>query len=379
MAYAKLIFPAGLTAVKKLKDIARFCAGATSLSSFEFIDSVNSEIVVTEPHGWSIVSSISSLEAVGAATKAEYCLQSTSVGGKTIYCALSTKNTAVTPQLWGAGTPYDYPRPGASSTDACLIAAIGTDIDVGNSTIQNKSWDMQGFITNVAGTYYFMTAANGAGAYLNANVYYIRVTKSGLIIVSQGIDSNTSFTSVLEFPETEHTLRTGNLPYLSFSACACNVDSFYSAGSFSWTDNACTTGRPNANAANFVLDMNAQFTNWRQANGGLTKFTPAVWNLSNVNARYSYDCVNSPSLTITSTGQSAYSLVPIIGNRSLVNEGVHDYSTLSKLYQTFWSSGDYTNGNELTVGSDTYVLFVSNRASANPRASYARQFAMKKS
>ena len=377
MAYAKLIFPTGLTAVKKLKDIARFCAGESNLSNFEFIDKINSEIVVIEPFGWSMVSSLSALEAPGTATRTEYCLQTTSTSGKTVYGALSTRaltNGGGMGVWWGSGTSFTIGRPTTSATDAALICAVGTGIDAVNSTIANKSYDLKNFTTATSGsTFAFISAITGT-VQLNANTYYVRVTSSCLMIIgSMSTEASIAFTSILEFPETDHTIRNALTPYMTYSGCYGNMDP-YNSGATSWNG---STNSINLGNSSPSFGIHAHFTNWTGANNTLLSLTPAVINLQTA-SRYVYGLVNSPSLTVDSSGNSCYSLVPIIGNRTSLNEGFHDYSSYSKVYQSYWSTGDYSAGNELTVGTDTYVLACICSAAASPKATYSRQLAIKK-
>jgi len=143
MAYARLIFPYTATVQQKLKDIAKFCTGATtSTSNLEFATQNQSTVVTTEPAGWTMADAASALESSGTATITEYRLQAPCVDTSKIkYCALSAWTSATLRQS------TNNTRPGAAATTGFLYIPIGTSVS-GNALV-NPIWY---FGTNTTGS-----------------------------------------------------------------------------------------------------------------------------------------------------------------------------------------------------------------------------------
>jgi hypothetical protein len=181
-----------------------------------------------------------------------------------------------------------------------------------------------------------------------------------LIIFGVESSGNTSMASILEFAETSHTTKNSNVPVLCSNANRYDADSPVVA--------ADSIG-PGSSGETYNVYYSHQLVNWYvPALGTRTARHLSSYGVNNV------EFFTTPSaLNITSGGAPAYALVPLVDNRNVYSEGIHNYSNLTDFYLTYRSSLYAGQGDTLTVGADTYVVLQCGPATANYRA-----FAVKK-
>lgn len=358
MAYAKLVFPAGTFALKKLKEIARFATGVvTSTSNLEFADQTLSEIVITDPAGWSLQGQ--SFEATNTATSSSYRL--------TAPCVDASKNKAVlmgtysTRQLaddydgpWGQATAY-YAVPSTAATTAFLWFQMGSSWS--GNTLNNPTTIWQSLIQNSA--VYSAATRNDPGVGLSSSTIYVSATARKIIVFGVESTGITNMASILEFKETAHTTKNSNIPALCSNAARFDADS------------PVVTAAAISSAAGTVHNIyySHQLANWFVPALG----TRAIRNESDYGINNVEFFTSPATLNITASGTAAYPLIPLTDIRTVYGEGIHNYSDLTDFYITYRGAGYSAQGDTLTVGSDTYVVLQCGPATANYRA-----FAVKK-
>jgi hypothetical protein len=339
MAYAKLTFSSTATVQQKLKDIAKVCTGAaTTVADFEFAVQGASEIVTTEPAGWTMADAASALETSGTSTINEYRLQSPCVNNSKIkYCALTVyASNSATP---GAGATIQNTRPAAAATTGHLWAPIGTGVSA--NALQNPGFVAAQFY-NTQGTARIMTVSNRIPLG-TATEIFISVTNRKLILFT--FTSAVSYIIMnLEFPETLHTNSNNNLPLINITA-----DSFTDTNSVGTITNG-NTAVITANA-NAELVKSAYLANWFSA------ITRTRSNTLADDGLQLHWLPTVPAATISSAGVPLFPLLPIIDVRTTIGEGVHDYSALTETYQSFKTSAYNMYGDEFAYLSNTYVFF----------------------
>jgi hypothetical protein len=60
---------------------------------------------------------------------------------------------------------------------------------------------------------------------------------------------------------------------------------------------------------------------------------------------------------MSSAGTPLFPLLPIIDVRTVIGEGIHDYSALTETYQSFKTSAYNMYGDEFSYSGTTYVFF----------------------
>jgi hypothetical protein len=353
MAYAKLVFPAGTFALKKLKEIARFATGVvTSTSNLEFADQSLSEIVITDAPGWTLQAQ--SFEATNTATATQYRL--------TAPCVDSSKNKAVlmgTYSLRTLSADYNtsaaYAAPATAATTAFLWFQMGSSWT--GSTLNNPTtiWQSVTRRADVGGLGY----RNDPGVGLSSDTIHVFSSARKLIIFGIESSGNVSMASILEFKETAHTTKNNNIPAMCSNANRFDADS------------------PAVTVPTVLLSMGQifnvyyshQLVNWHVPALG----TRATRNESDYGINNLEFFTSPANLNITSTGTTAYPLIPFTDIRTIYGEGIHNYSDLTDFYITYRGAAYTSQGDTLTVGSDTYVVLQCGPATANYRA-----FAVKK-
>jgi hypothetical protein len=355
MAYAKLVFPAGTFALKKLKEIARFATGAvTSTSGLEFADTSLSEIVISDPAGWTLQAQ--SFEASGTATSTQYRLTAPCVDSSKNKCVLmGTYSARSLGGSIGPVTTVSYAAPTSSATTAYLWFQAGSSW---TSTTLNTPTTIWLSIRNPSGSSATMVR-NDPGVGLNSDTIYVFSSARKLIVY--GIESAgiASMASILEFKETSHTTKNSNIPVL------CSNSNRFDADSPTVTTGALIP--PSSTTYNIYYSH--QLVNWYvPALGTRTTRNLSDWGVNNT------EFFTSPAnLNITAAGASAYPLIPLTDIRNVYGEGIHNYSDLTDMYLTYRDAAYTGQGDTLNVGGTTYTVLQCGPATANYRA-----FAIKK-
>lgn len=356
MAYAKLVFPAGTFALKKLKEIARFATGAiTTTANLEFADQALSEVVITDPAGWSLQSQ--SFEATNTATASQYRL--------TAPCVDSSKNKAVLMGTYSAKqltTPggnsaiTSYSAPNSTATTAFLWLQMGSSWS--GSTLNNPTtlWQsIQGNTFGSAGT----LIRNDPGVGLSSDTIYVTASARKLTIFGVESSGVVSMASILEFKETAHTTKNSNVPALCSNSARFDADSpVVTVAAIAATGNA-----------TYNVYYSHQLVNWYVPALG----TRALRNASDYGVNNLEFFTSPATLNITAAGTTAYPLIPITDIRTIYGEGIHNYSDLTDFYITYRGVSYADQGDTLNVGGTTYVVLQCGPATANYRA-----FAVKK-
>jgi len=340
MAYARLIFPTTATVQQKLKDIAKICIGTTTTTAnLEFATQASSTVVSTEAAGWSIVDANSAIEANGVATITSYRISAPCANvAKTKYCELSSW---VNQGLAGAGALNT--RPTANASVGFLYIPVGTAVSA--NTLVNPTW-------------YFANCFGGSGgggqtvytANLAVTEIYVSVTSRKLIVSTP----NNGTVMNLEFPETGHTTQWNNLPVVNL------ILNQPQTGKISYGGYGINF--MGANPSGGALYQLASFTNWYS-----TLDNTRTSRLAEDGSK-SFYMPNPPNLSVTSTGAASYPLYPFIDDRNNRGEAVHNYSALTDTYYTYRSSSYSANGDEITVGTSTYVVLSVGTSTANYRS-----------
>jgi hypothetical protein len=333
MAYARLIFSGTVTVQQKLKEIANVCTGGiTSNTQLEFANTSQSIVISTEPAGWTIADANSSIESTGTATKVQYRLSSPCVNtSKTKYCELSALASQT---LSTSGTVFNT-RPAAAATTGYLWVPIGSAVSA--NTLTNAVWYFNSY--GPTGGSASTTVYNPS---LSSTVteYFISVTNRKLIVFASSGGNGPAIIMNLEFPETTYTTTWGNLPLINIFM----------------NDSSRPAPVAEPQGTNYILSngqsvyRTSWLTNWYDLSLSARAQTRADI------ASSQYYIVNPPSLTVNSAGTSVYPLYPFIDTRTSKGEGIHNYTTLTNTYYTYRSAAYTAVGDEITVGSDTYVV-----------------------
>jgi hypothetical protein len=351
MAYAKLVFPSTATVGQKLKEIAKICSGATtSTADLEFATQASSIVISTEPAAWTLADAASALEASGTATRTSYRLSAPCVDtSKTKYCEIGAWS------LWTCNNQANNAntRPSATGQSGFLWAPIGTGTS--GTALSNPVW-YPANLQDVNGSSAFTYASINLGS--TSTTFYVSVTARKLIIFGltnpQTVGHRVMVMN-LEFPETPHTVLWNNLPFINIHGSILTNNN---AGNLSVNYLGDTTGTTNA-----ILYKAAWLTDWYStADATRARRRADTLTLPNI-----YSTV-IPSMTINANGTAAYPLVPLMDVRTAVGEQVHNYSSLTNTYWTYRSSTYATDDDEITVGSDTYVVLNLGDSTANYRA-----------
>ncbi len=340
MAYAKLTFSSTATVQQKLKDIAKVCTGAaTTVADFEFAIQGASEIVNTEPAGWTMADAASALETSGTASINEYRLQSPCVNTSKIkYCALtvySLNNATV-----GAGATTNNTRPASGATTGSLWAPIGTGVSA--NSLQNAGFAALVFSNAAIAAARIITTSSriNIGSALEI---FISVSNRKLILFAF-VGTVSQIIMNLEFPETAHTIANSNLPLI-------NITTINFAGSNTGATVTNGTTHTNTINGNSELVKYAYFTNW------FSMLTRTRSNISADDGLQLHWLPTVPSATMSSAGTPLFPLLPIIDVRTVIGEGIHDYSALTETYQSFRTSAYNMYGDEFSYSGTTYVFF----------------------
>lgn len=336
MAYALLTFSSGVTQPQRLKDIAKVITGAaTAVTDLEFATQGSSEIVSSEPAGWTMADATSALEASGTATRAEYrfsapCVDTSKIkyAGIGIYgqWSYNSNNTITNPKTTTGNSIYLYTGSGVASSAV-------TNPVVGPFTI--------GDITGTSAFWYPAIVATGAFQYI------ISVTNRKIIVVAPTNQNNSinGIQMVLEFPETSATTLYNNVPVMCYHSFDMKV------GNTGVVGPDVDVNRAVAQNGEVAVNRIAGFSNWfrRSANNRAVRFADDCTN-------FLY-CPTVPVAGINpSTGQTQNPLIPILDFRQTFGEGTHDYSSLTGLYFT----RTIVHLDTITVGGDTYVGIAQN-------------------
>lgn len=352
MAYAKLVFPSTATVGQKLKEFTKICTGATTqVSDLEFATQASSIVVNTEPAGWTLADAASALETSGTATRTSYRLSAPCVNTSKIkYCEIGAWS------LWSQNnqSTVTNTRPSATGQSGFLWAPIGTGTT--GTALVDPIW-YPASLQDVSGSSAFVNASINLGS--TSTTFYVSVTARKLIIfglTNPGAVGNRVVQMNLEFPETPYTVRWENLPFINITG--------YLLGS-------ANTGSPglgvnylgDTTGSDAVLNRAAWFTNWYSVIDAARSRRRADQSLNNL-----YTQSPIPSLTVDISGSAVYPLVPMFTVRSDVGEQAYNFSSLTNTYYTYRSSTYAGNDDEITVGSDTYVVLNLGNSTTNYRA-----------
>ena len=356
MAYAKLVFPAGVTALKKLKEIARFATGViTSTANLEFADSVLSEVVITDAAGWSLQAQ--SFESSGTATATSYRLTAPCVNVAKNKCVLMgtySARSAASPAVLGATGSYVAPT--SVATTGFLWFQAGASWSV--STLNNPTTIWQ-TVTTISGGSAANATRNDPGVGLSSDTIFVSSTGRKLMVFAVESTGITSMASVLEFKETAHTTKNNNIPLLCSNSTRFDADSPIVTAT-----NLNVAGGASAN-----VYYSHQLVNWYVPALGTT----TTRNLSDYGVNITEFFTSPATLNITSLGAPAYPLIPITDIRTVYGEGIHNYSDLTDFYITYRGAAYTAQGDTLDVAGTTYVIVQCGLAAASYRA-----FAIKK-
>ena len=373
--YAKLYFNSGTTPARKLRDIARIIhesnSGTASLSNLEFINVAGSELISTVNSGWEVVATHNggtSIPTAGDAITTSdnvYYLQGTCVdSSKLKYAALS--------QHGALNTLLDAANFG-------LILGCVTDYGTAKQALCEGSSD----------THWIENRSLGIGSSVGNEIIHIFATPRKLIAVGEGYGSRTTLMAHMEFAENDMTIRNNLVPICKINSLPTQATTsrknymyygtnmytqsnslsshFYFPGSIYENIDRPTTWRTLAfygdgtNAIGGVLGIdengvgiNIGNTNLLNSNMyyGHSWYCPRVmYGGNNANEIGAFD-----GKVIDANGNYKISMVPLALNVTTSGTGLIDF-TQCEIYKTRGQLG--INGDELTIGSDTYFYFTS--------------------
>lgn len=375
MAYAKLVFSNGTYVLKKLKEIIRFATGQISTTAdLEFADSSLSELVITEPPGWTLQAQ--SFEASGTATYSSYRITAPCVDGSKNKCVLvntKAKHTETTDSIGYVNYSAAFFPPSSSATSGYLELSIGSSWT--STTLNNKTFSLFSFATNAVNSAEVTIILPGAS--LTANTIYIFCSNRKFIVFGNEDTGLYMYSSILEFPETIHTTKHNNIPVLLSEARRADRQSpkVYPKVSANATVTSNIGYGPGNNdtgyiaGGTYVYDYKQFFVNWYNPILN-TRTNRATWDYGINNI----EIITAPTaLNINSSGVGAYPLIPMTDVRLDYGEGIHNYSALTDMYITYRASGYTGNGDTLDVNGTDYVILQVGDAATNYRA-----FAIKK-
>ena len=167
----------------------------------------------------------------------------------------------------------------------------------------------------------------------------------------------------LEFPENIQTTSANNLPFININMAIASQDSDPTGSNLILLPNYLSRG---AATGGSTIYRHAWLTNWYDSISK-TRQTQLAGYAGTTFAGYLnpyYISVN-PSLSVNSAGTSVYPLIEFVDVRYSRGEGIHNYSTLTDTFYTYRSSSYSASGDEITVGSDTYVTLTLGSSTAN--------------
>lgn len=355
MAYAKLVFPSGTFVLRKLKEIVRFATGQiSSVSNLEFADQVFSEIVISDAPGWSLQAQ--SFESTGTATVSEYRLIAPCIDTSKNKC-LRIKTSALGDHTRDVITSWET-APASTSTTGFGVFIMGSSWT--STTLNNST----GYVSNTTGTgATTLELAKPTHFNMNGSTIYVFSSQRKLIIFSGDDGSIFTYGSMLEFPETQHTIKHSNIPCLVSTSRQANADSPNKIAAAGTTIPAGAYGYQE-----FIYYYHHFFTNWYSPPLG-TRANRAIWDYGINNVAF----FSTPALNITSAGQTAYPLIPMTDIRTVYGEGIHNYSALTDMYITYRESAYTGYGDTIDVNGTDYVIMQVGTDVSNYRA-----FAIKK-
>lgn len=362
MAYAKLVFSASATVQQKLKEIANVCTGGiTSNTQLQFANTQQSIVISTEPAGWTTADANSALETGATATKNQYRLSAPCVDtSKTKYCELSALTVeSVTPGSGANSQIVFNTRPAVGATTGFLWIPIGTGVSA-NTLVNPVYFFNSGGVFNGG----FTTISYAPGRLSSTTTeYHISVTNRKLIVFSASGSLGPSIIMNLEFPENVQTTSANNLPFININMAIASTDSSPTGSTLILLPNFLSRS---GGTGGSTIYRHAWFTNWYDSISK-TRQTQLAGYAGTTFTGYLnpyYISVN-PSLSVNSSGSSVYPLIEFIDVRYSRAEGIHNYSTLTDTFYTYRSSTYSASGDEITVGSDTYVTLTFGSSTAN--------------
>jgi hypothetical protein len=360
MAYAKLVFQPGVYALKKLKEIVRFATGQISTTAdLEFAEQNMSEVVIVDAPGWTLEAQ--SFESSGIATADTYRLTAPCVNpAKVKNLLIETRDLR-----------YILTQNATSTAAISSTATVGyIDFILGTSwsgtTLNNKTSSIKTFGPSGNSEYHVVW-----GTSLESDIIYVFSSARKLIVFSPENSGRYEMETVLEFPETVHASKHDNIPVLVSSFSSAYRDSPYKSNPLS---NSIIL--PSISGYG-QFDYRHYLLNWYtpQLN---TRANRAIWDWGVNNVEYH----TSPTLTVNSSGQISYPLIPLTDVRVVYGEGIHNYSVLTDLYITGRPLAYSGYGDTITISGQDYVIIQVGAAadlqSNSNNYLYYRAFAVKK-
>ena len=330
--YARLVFPTNTPILKKLKDIAKVCVGDTNL---EYVVPSSCEFFQLIPSGWKLEQMV-----FDGSFPTEYFLSAPCINpNKTKYVSLSafvqnfTLNNA-------PGTTNILTAPDINSIQGSLFILGGSSVQNGvlqNASFVPKTFTKLGTTTNVQ--YLYKPRID-----LGLNEVYISVTEQKIFIYSPS--ASPMFISSLEFPETQHTLRTGNIPNLLFGASNITLANINASTAYKhdYINNAVTeTVGP---VTSITVERQATLANWFSSTDG-----NFIGRSSDGGIGFQY----FPQTQVPISGKHIFS--PIMDIRVAIGEGTHNYSELTDVYFTTYPSSYMCFGDTIKIRGNEFVLF----------------------
>jgi len=149
----------------------------------------------------------------------------------------------------------------------------------------------------------------------------------------------------LEFPETKSTIAYSNLPFINLALSATET-SPTNGGVLSSGNTTSETA-----AATTTIYRSAWFTNWYDPT------TATRVQRSADTGFLGYYLPTTPTITLNSSNAVSHTLLPIIDIRYGVGDGIHNYSSLTDVYQVSRTPNYGGAGDESTLSNgDTYVF-----------------------
>jgi hypothetical protein len=368
MAYAKLVFPSGTHSLKKLKEIARFATGQiSSLANLEFANQSLSEISIVDEPGWTNETA-TSFEATGTATRYYYNLNAPCVDSSKIkkFQMIAVTRRDDFYNLGTQNTRYDYQGAvGSTATTGFLVSRTyeSSDPTTGNADVGSTTWYFNyliayGIINNNHHVYATIPATS-----LSETTIYISCSSRKLIIFSPEASGRSDYISALEFPETQDTKITGNIPALCSQSRYSNTKSYAYSGT-----NIFYGYRPAGTGTKYTYHYvysNHQLLNWK-INSDNTIADRRHLNSHGIN---NIESNIAPASVFVYGSTASLPLIPLVNDRNATAENYQNYSELTDFYLTNFdtSYGVVSEPKTFSYNGVPYIVLPNGDASSNYR------------
>lgn len=315
MGFAKLRFENfSVTTSQAMSDVVKIVTGvAAAPADLTYASTTNSIIVNTRAENWTLV-----YGSTAGGTATDYVLSSpTLLAGKTHFVRMRSR---------ASSTSSAYPSSAAMNAASGASSASFTVATIGSATSA----------TSVTNETHYRTTYPTSGVYANDLNPDIFVSWSARHIMLYGYNSSGPVVvGSFQYPYSQLNQYGGYAPVMQWT---------YTPNETTWVADG--TG-PTTSSLN-VMQAPIYFRPTTSLSVPIT--------LGSIKTTYGYGTMDGsivPSTSYSSTGTTAYPLVPIMYSSPSTGNPVVNISSLTNVY--FFPPAGGTYGDTITVGSDTYV------------------------